>query len=668
VKLWVLLLFGFLFFGCTDTSEKYLLSKINEVPIDVNGLLEYYLKTYDANLELPTIGEMGDKALFTDGVVLEWHDPLYLAGEYEAGKFLATDGEGIFWADTNFPAISDQNAILYTNAEGDISTDSPNFLYDDQLHSILMGVGATYGDGGGDVVMGGGANASGGNSISLGNNTNASGYAAMAIGESADASGDLSVAIGQGIAQGAYSIALGDGTASSQNGVVIGYGNTALGTNSQAYGLNQSNSTTNGVQIGSDNTYLLFDTAKNRFSGDVNIPDKIYTHDFNLINLNSAGNVFRIDSNTSNSISSVVVDKNGYLGVGTTTPTFPLDVAASTPNGSIRADWGIRFGNQGAAGAAWLFPFSGGAYSAVNPSGKGLGFWSISNTATDVGIQFTGSTVTVSNSVYTNFGVTRLWYATNSTATYYLLSLRSQNGLKGNYTGTAYGLAITTSPHGTGGSWGGGKYFSLFAEDGNVGMGIRGDQNTVLAIGLSTSPASGKLDVNTNSYRFVIDFNGNVGVKNQTPTYPLHVQNNINGVSIYADANISAGDYIDRTAVFDKSLGKTALSFIKDADDHKDDKGEISHDTFEYSKVSYTHNKVVGYKDKETKVCSPSKDENATEDICEIRLLKEPIYEPVEETGISLSKEAALYRQALYELKKCIADSKDFLTLKDCVR
>jgi len=69
--------------------------------------------------------------------------------------------------------------------------------------------------------------------------------------------------------------------------------------------------------------------------------------------------------------------------------------------------------------------------------------------------------------------------------------------------------------------------------------------------------------------------NGNVGINTTTPGYPLHVNGSTSGISIYAEYNISAEAYIDRTPFPDK--GYDALTDIKKI--KSDNKGRLDHST-----------------------------------------------------------------------------------------
>lgn len=81
--------------------------------------------------------------------------------------------------------------------------------------------------------------------------------------------------------------------------------------------------------------------------------------------------------------------------------------------------------------------------------------------------------------------------------------------------------------------------------------------------------------------------------------YPLEVNSNVSGVSIWSAGNVSATGYITRTSVFDAS--KSAFDYIKDSSAYVDAKGEILHSAFygytTYNQtlvdMSYVQDKVV---------------------------------------------------------------------------
>jgi hypothetical protein len=160
---------------------------------------------------------------------------------------------------------------------------------------------------------------------------------------------------------------------------------------------------------------------------------------------------------------------------------------------------------------------------------------------------------------------------------------------------------------------------------------------------------------NFDSNTFVIDAaNNRVGIGTASPAYPLEVNKNVSGISIYSQANISATGYNTRTSVFDSS--KNAFDYIHDAEDYKTN-GEIDHKKF------YGYAGTVESTDYSRPVVIQELDENCTETYDEI--LNETIktcspyyYETTTypytktEEQVSITAEIDLLRQAVYELNE----------------
>jgi len=103
--------------------------------------------------------------------------------------------------------------------------------------------------------------------------------------------------------------------------------------------------------------------------------------------------------------------------------------------------------------------------------------------------------------------------------------------------------------------------------------------------------------------------------------------------------------------VYDKSKGD-ALSLIKDSSEYYDAKGEINHSSFEYSKVEYDKTYMTSISSVEEREINCTEDgKNCLTEIVEIKT-KVPV--TVREEGVSLDKEVALLKQAIYELKKIV--------------
>jgi hypothetical protein len=143
-----------------------------------------------------------------------------------------------------------------------------------------------------------------------------------------------------------------------------------------------------------------------------------------------------------------------------------------------------------------------------------------------------------------------------------------------------------------------------------------------------------------------------VGIGTTTPSYPLEVNKNVSGISIYASGNISATDYITRTSVYDKK--KSVWDYIKDASsyliggkiDHSKFYGYSSYNITDYGRPLITEKQGI----KEEAVFNEIT--NTTEFINATYYYNETSY-PFEKTieGVSLSKEIDVLRQGLYLLK-----------------
>ncbi len=128
-----------------------------------------------------------------------------------------------------------------------------------------------------------------------------------------------------------------------------------------------------------------------------------------------------------------------------------------------------------------------------------------------------------------------------------------------------------------------------------------------------------------------------IGFYTTTPSYPLEVNANISGISIYAQDNISARGYITRTSVFDKL--KNPWDYIQDSDYYLDG-GIINHSRF------------YGYAGKfiSTDYSRPVEKECTGLGCTTPTIIVYP-YNKTEE-GVLLDKEIDLLRQGVYELKQ----------------
>ena len=143
----------------------------------------------------------------------------------------------------------------------------------------------------------------------------------------------------------------------------------------------------------------------------------------------------------------------------------------------------------------------------------------------------------------------------------------------------------------------------------------------------------------------------NVGIKTATPTYPLEVNANVNGISIWSSANVSATGYNTRTSIYDKSQG-SALDKIQDADYYKTN-NKINHSKF----YGYAGTTIITDYDKPIikshieLICDGGDFEELFNCRNEtINITTYPYKKEVEQ--VSLNKEIDVLRQAVYELKE----------------
>lgn len=158
---------------------------------------------------------------------------------------------------------------------------------------------------------------------------------------------------------------------------------------------------------------------------------------------------------------------------------------------------------------------------------------------------------------------------------------------------------------------------------------------------------------------FVNGANGSVGIGTNSPSYPLEVNWNTSGISIFSQANISATGYNTRTSVFDKNRG-SALDYIKDADDYLA-QGKINYSSF-YGQtkpiwVTDYRKPVLVFYNETRRNETTKKDYNVTINVT--------TYPHKKQVGqVSLDQEVNVLRQAVYELKQKVAALETALALK----
>ena len=185
----------------------------------------------------------------------------------------------------------------------------------------------------GSVACGYNAYASDWYSIAMGFSVSSEGYAATAMGFGTSATGDYSVAMGgQTTATGEYSMALGEKTtANGKTSVAIGESATASGEYTAAIGYNVQAKSFGEVVVGLNNT----DYTPNSTSGYSGY-DRIFV----------VGNGSENYPNPNSD--ALVVLKYGYVGIGTSLPSCPLEVVGSD---NLTANYGFlnSSGNTGTA-------------------------------------------------------------------------------------------------------------------------------------------------------------------------------------------------------------------------------------------------------------------------------------------------------------------------------
>ena len=174
----------------------------------------------------------------------------------------------------------------------------------------------------------------------------------------------------------------------------------------------------------------------------------------------------------------------------------------------------------------------------------------------------------------------------------------------------------------------------------------------------------------------------NVGIGSTNTSYPLVVNANVSTISIWASGNISAAGYITRTSVYDGV--NSALDSIKNKSFYLNKDGTINHSAFGYSYAPIKSSTIIGYTIEEKQIydCWNELDDVTPIKVCGNRTERTqiPINITSVEEGVSLDKEIALIKQAVYEIKtkiedlliendrikECIKSSKDYETYQGC--
>ena len=257
--------------------------------------------------------------------------------------------EGTQWDNANMGSYS--MAMGYsTKASGLVSTAMGDFTVASGYRSTAMGE-ATTASGLSSTAIGYISTASGDRSTAMGEATTASGYASTAMGFGTAATGDSSTAMGVGTtasgggstamgvgttASGPYSTAMGDGsTASGESSTAMGKSSKASGLYSTAMGWYSIASGSYSMAIGDSTTAESgYEMAIGRYNTDY---DPSSTTDWSITDrLFVIGNgTFFVRSDA------LVVLKNGNVGIGTSTPTYRLQLGTDSAAKPGTTTWKI---------------------------------------------------------------------------------------------------------------------------------------------------------------------------------------------------------------------------------------------------------------------------------------------------------------------------------------
>jgi hypothetical protein len=212
----------------------------------------------------------------------------------------------------------------------------------------------------------------------------------------------------------------------------------------------------------------------------------------------------------------------------------------------------------------------------------------------------------------------------------------------------------------------------------NIIYGTGGYASTVAS---SNPTTNGRIGIGAKTPNATLDVNGTMIIRSDMNVYGTAYFNKT-PLSIWADGNISATGYITRTNIYEEKA--PAITKIKDAKDYLKPNGDINHQAFEYSYVKIKRQVVIGQKPIEKKKIECEKENipippnltieeeqnfnNIKETCKEITYIEyEPIYREIEEEGVDLTKEIALIKQAVYDIKKCIANADTLSDAKKCL-
>ncbi|MBS1687063.1 MAG: tail fiber domain-containing protein, partial [Bacteroidetes bacterium] len=263
------------------------------------------------------------------------------ASNYVSGNTAAALGYGNTVSGSYSIAAGQNNT-----ASGSVSTAIGQNNTATNTGAVSIGLANSAG-GSGAVAIGQASNASGGNSIAIGQNNTASGSVSTAIGQNNTASNTGAVSMGlANTAGGSAAVAMGQvNTASAAQSVTIGYNNNATGIQSHTYGNGLTAPSQGEIVVGSYNTIYTPASTTNWNGG-----DRLFT----------VGN-----GNPGFSASdAMVILKSGYVGIGTSTPSYPLDVASTVTTNYT------GYGYLAASGAGTVGGNSGSVPVSIHSAGR----------------------------------------------------------------------------------------------------------------------------------------------------------------------------------------------------------------------------------------------------------------------------------------------------------
>jgi len=416
----------------------------------------------------------------------------------------------------------------------------------------------------------------------------------------------------------------------------------------------------------------------------------------------AGGNFFmqvqRLDG-TATAYNLLLQPNGGNVGIGTTNPATKLDVRAAngltdtwgninvitTDATAINKGGSIGFGGEnGQVTTPYLFGKIAGRAEAAN---NYAGYLSFATSLTTTGVLTERMRITSTGNV--GIGTTAPATKIHAYSTNYNLITSEGNGGSDYVEGAFYAKSNASTR-------GAGMFTTNVVDTKTWFIGQPYASTAKFAINYAPSAFSTAAADIANA-KFVINgVTGAVGIGTNSPSYKLDVNSGAS-IGIYVDSNVSAAGYITRTNVYDKSLG-SALSKIKDASTYIKN-GKIDHNAFDYSKVNYDKtvpDKIVTTKEDrnvldktitrywdlngkeltEKEATEPKDVNNPIEFTTTIEEIYKTIkvdvntqtYKVIQEEGVSLDKELALIKQALFELKDCINKSKDFAEYKNCIK